>query len=279
MKRRCEGIVRLPEPVTDVTRLGAFISPATCTRPFPRHGSPNCSLSKTDAIWRFPPTHGLPGWRELDAAAARGAEVRTEKRPHDPGRRRIYRPGGAVGRSPRLAPDVDGTAVHYNGSPNRYGIPAFYELHVWAARHNPNGVFADLNPRVSCEDAPSSISTRAEQRGSKAARCPASVTGRVMLAVLPFETLGEAADDYLGDGLTEEMGTQLGLLVPDRLAVIARTSAMHARRPWYERLRTEARFRDVLARLALPLRPSSAITRPAQPRAIPPLDSRWAASR
>jgi hypothetical protein len=49
-------------------------------------------------------------------------------------------------------PTLMGQVFHYNGSPNRYGIPAFYELHVWAARNNPNGAFADWNPRVSCED-------------------------------------------------------------------------------------------------------------------------------
>jgi hypothetical protein len=37
---------------------------------------------------------------------------------------------------------------------NRYGLPPFYELHVWAWRHNPNGLFADYNPDVSCEFAP-----------------------------------------------------------------------------------------------------------------------------
>jgi hypothetical protein len=48
-------------------------------------------------------------------------------------------------------PTLLGQLFHYNGSPNRYGIPAFYELHVWAGRDNPNGAFADWNPRVSCE--------------------------------------------------------------------------------------------------------------------------------
>jgi len=51
---------------------------------------------------------------------------------------------------------------------------------------------------------------------------------RVKLAVLPFENLsGDAEQDYLSDGLTEEMITQLARLNPDRLAVIARTSSMH----------------------------------------------------
>jgi hypothetical protein len=39
---------------------------------------------------------------------------------------------------------------------NRYGLPAFFELHVWAWRHNPNGMFEDFNPRVTCQFAPAS---------------------------------------------------------------------------------------------------------------------------
>jgi hypothetical protein len=35
-------------------------------------------------------------------------------------------------------------------SPNRYGLPAFYELHAWLWKHNPRGMFDDWNPRVSC---------------------------------------------------------------------------------------------------------------------------------
>ena len=55
---------------------------------------------------------------------------------------------------------------------------------------------------------------------------PAS--GRLMLAVLPFENLtGDAAQDYFSDGMTEEMITQLGNLDAPQLGVIARTSVMH----------------------------------------------------
>jgi len=51
--------------------------------------------------------------------------------------------------------------------------------------------------------------------------------GKVMLAVLPFENLSrDAQQEYLSNGLTEEMITQLGNLEPERLGVIARTSAM-----------------------------------------------------
>jgi hypothetical protein len=49
-------------------------------------------------------------------------------------------------------PTLVGQLFHHTGSPNRYGIPAFYSLHVWAWRENANGVFADWNPKVSCEE-------------------------------------------------------------------------------------------------------------------------------
>jgi hypothetical protein len=51
-------------------------------------------------------------------------------------------------------PVLMGQQFLYVGSPNRYGGPAFYELHVWAWRQNPNGMFVDWNPRVSCEEFP-----------------------------------------------------------------------------------------------------------------------------
>src|SRR5713226_5820788 len=57
---------------------------------------------------------------------------------------------------------------------------------------------------------------------------PEPPSGRAMLAVLPFKNLtGDAAQDYLSDGLTEEMITQLGNLDSRHLGVIARTSVMH----------------------------------------------------
>ena len=59
-------------------------------------------------------------------------------------------------------PTLGGQVFHYTGSPNRYGLPPFYALHVWAWRTNPNGMFADFNPKVSCEDfhqAPASTSS------------------------------------------------------------------------------------------------------------------------
>ena len=50
---------------------------------------------------------------------------------------------------------------------------------------------------------------------------------KIMLAVLPFNNIGgDPADDYLADGLTEEVILQLGRLSSSSLGVIARTSVM-----------------------------------------------------
>lgn len=49
-------------------------------------------------------------------------------------------------------PAIDGHLTHYVGEPNRYGLPAFYELHVWAWENNPNGSFADFNSKVTCDN-------------------------------------------------------------------------------------------------------------------------------
>ncbi len=48
-------------------------------------------------------------------------------------------------------PMLDGQAFQLVNSPNRYGLPAFFELHVWAWRDSPNGAFVDWNTKVSCE--------------------------------------------------------------------------------------------------------------------------------
>ncbi len=48
---------------------------------------------------------------------------------------------------------LKGQLFSFTNAPNRYGLKPFYELHVWAWRPNPKGVFADMNPNVSCEHA------------------------------------------------------------------------------------------------------------------------------
>lgn len=47
-------------------------------------------------------------------------------------------------------PVLMGHLAQYVGSPYRYALNAFYELHVWAWKDNPSGMFADWNPQVSC---------------------------------------------------------------------------------------------------------------------------------
>jgi hypothetical protein len=47
-------------------------------------------------------------------------------------------------------PVLGGQLFHYAGAPNRQRSPAAYALHVWAWKRNPNGVFSDWNPEVSC---------------------------------------------------------------------------------------------------------------------------------
>jgi hypothetical protein len=48
-------------------------------------------------------------------------------------------------------PELMGQLFHLFDSPNRFGLPAFYTLHVWAWKGNPNGTFTNWNPDVSCD--------------------------------------------------------------------------------------------------------------------------------
>ena len=47
-------------------------------------------------------------------------------------------------------PVLEGQTFLFVDSPNRYNIPPFFELHVWAWRSNPKGSFMDWNDNVSC---------------------------------------------------------------------------------------------------------------------------------
>jgi hypothetical protein len=48
-------------------------------------------------------------------------------------------------------PELMGQLFHYFESPNRFGLPPFYTLHVWAWKDNPNGAFVNWHPNVSCQ--------------------------------------------------------------------------------------------------------------------------------
>jgi hypothetical protein len=55
---------------------------------------------------------------------------------------------------PASPPALDGNLFNYIDTPNRYGLPAFYEIHVWAWEQNPKGSYADWNTHVTCAHQP-----------------------------------------------------------------------------------------------------------------------------
>jgi hypothetical protein len=51
-------------------------------------------------------------------------------------------------------PALEGNLLNYIDAPNRYGLPAFWEIHVWAWEENPKGSYADWNTHVTCAHQP-----------------------------------------------------------------------------------------------------------------------------
>lgn len=51
----------------------------------------------------------------------------------------------------QATPELGGQLLHLIESPNRYGLPDFYTLHVWAWKDNPMGTFSNWHSRVSCD--------------------------------------------------------------------------------------------------------------------------------
>jgi hypothetical protein len=47
-------------------------------------------------------------------------------------------------------PELMGQFFHLFTSPNRFGLPNFYTLHVWAWKENPKGAFVNWHSEVSC---------------------------------------------------------------------------------------------------------------------------------
>jgi hypothetical protein len=47
-------------------------------------------------------------------------------------------------------PELMGQLFHLFEAPNRFGLPAFYTLHVWAWKDNPTGAFVNWHQNVSC---------------------------------------------------------------------------------------------------------------------------------
>jgi hypothetical protein len=56
----------------------------------------------------------------------------------------------AQGDPPPPPPSLFGRDFALTPDPNRFGLPAFYSLHVWIWSPNPSGLFQPWNPRVHC---------------------------------------------------------------------------------------------------------------------------------
>ena len=52
---------------------------------------------------------------------------------------------------PGEPPQLMGQLLHFFEAPNRFGLPPFYTLHVWAWKDNPAGTFVNWHTKVSCD--------------------------------------------------------------------------------------------------------------------------------
>ena len=49
------------------------------------------------------------------------------------------------------APELMGQKFQQFEAPNRFGLPRFYTLHVWAWKENPTGTFVNWHSHISCD--------------------------------------------------------------------------------------------------------------------------------
>jgi len=49
------------------------------------------------------------------------------------------------------APELMGQKFQQFEAPNRFGLPRFYTLHVWAWKQSPTGTFVNWNSNISCD--------------------------------------------------------------------------------------------------------------------------------
>jgi len=111
------------------------------------------------------------------------------------------------------------------------GLPVHRHQHaklgsVYALRSEVAAWWESRGTQLQPIAVPARFSGQTGRTGRRAARAPEERT-RKRLLVLPFVNLsGDAGQEFLSDGLTEEMITRLAQLEPERLAVIARSTAM-----------------------------------------------------
>jgi hypothetical protein len=49
------------------------------------------------------------------------------------------------------SPELMGQKFQQFEAPNRFGLPRFYTLHVWAWKDNPTGMFVNWHSKISCD--------------------------------------------------------------------------------------------------------------------------------
>src|SRR5262245_21074575 len=49
------------------------------------------------------------------------------------------------------APELMGQKFQQFEAPNRFGLPRFYTLHVWAWKESPTGTFVNWHSKISCD--------------------------------------------------------------------------------------------------------------------------------
>jgi hypothetical protein len=94
-----------------------------------RVGNPSIVPTKPEAVVYAPDRHG-----RLHLAAVEYIVVKAD--------------WDATHKAP---PHLFGHTFNFTDAPNRYGLPPFYSLHVWAFKHNPAGMFEMWNPTVHCD--------------------------------------------------------------------------------------------------------------------------------
>jgi TolB-like protein/Tfp pilus assembly protein PilF len=153
--------------------------------------------------------------RELRSGTSR---IRLQDQPFEILRLLLQRPGDVVTREElrrQLWPD--GTYVDFEHSLNA----AVKRLRAALGDDADNPRFVETLPRRGYRFV---VSSAAADAGVAAA--PAPRTALVRLAVLPFSNLGDERHEYFGDGLHEELISQLGGLCRGRIGVLARWSSV-----------------------------------------------------
>jgi TolB-like protein len=153
--------------------------------------------------------------RELRTGTTR---IRLQEQPFEILRQLLRRPGEVVTREElrrQLWPD--GTYVDFEHSLNA----AVKRLRAALGDDADNPRFVETLPRRGYRF----VGARAEPDGP-ALPAPQPRAPRVRLAVLPFSNLGDERHEYFGDGLHEELISQLGGLCRGRLGVLGRWSSI-----------------------------------------------------